>query len=411
MNKIKAGLTVTALLLIGSISFFWQDIQEIRALQEYAGNFEPDVIDENFRTFHHKYPSTTIEREGPVYELPISLKEDALPETYQFGDQSLNLEEFLERSQTTGMAIMHGGRVIYENYRRGNTKTDRNMMASVSKSMASMLVGTAVDDGLIDVNDQVTKYAPVLKGSAYDGVTVKDALEMSSGVQWVEDTGDLNSELVRSLVAMLLGSLDEFTLTLERAHEPGTYHHYASMDTHVLGMVLRGATGMPYEEYFHEKLWSKLGAEADAEMIVDSTGQPLAYGGVNIRLRDMIRFGKLYLDEGRNHLGEQIVSSDWVKVSTKPDAPRLMPMVDNPNSSTGFGYKHQWWIPLEPDNGDYSAIGIYGQFVYINPKRDIVIAKTSAYVDYPVSGGMMNHETLNAFQSIAKHISPDTLAR
>ena len=208
---------------------------------------------------------------------------------------------------------------------------------------------------------------------------------------------------------MRLGALDEFTASVPRENEPGTYNRYASIDTHVLGMVLRGATGKPYRDYFEEKLWSRLGAEDDAYLLVDTKDEPLVFGGVNIRLRDMVRFGELYLNGGRNFLGQQLVSENWVKTSTTPDAPRLQPMVDNPESDSAFGYKYQWWIPLYPDGDDYSAIGIYGQFIYINPARKIVIAKTSAYTNYTVDGGMMNHETLVALQAISRHVSPSRL--
>lgn len=397
-------------LVAGTTAIFWQDIREVRALREYAAIFEPDVIDENFRSFYKKYPSIGIKRAGPVYELPVSLRGDALPETYIYQDQEENLQQFLLDTQTSGLLVMHGDDVVYENYWRGDTAEDHHIVMSISKSMASMLVGVAVADGLIDVGDQVTKYVPQLIGSAYDGVTIKNLLEMASGVRWSEDYGRLDSDLVQSIVAMLLGSLDDYALTLEREREPGTYNHYASMDTHILGMVLRGATGMPYQQYFEEKLWSRLGAESDVKMLVDAVGEPLVYGGVNIRLRDMARFGKLYLNEGRNFAGEQLVPASWVKASTTPDAPMLMPMADNPQSSSGFGYKYQWWIPFTPDGDDFAAIGIYGQFVYVNPKRNVVIAKTSSYLDYTKDGGWMNHETLVAMQAIAQHLTPDSFA-
>lgn len=407
MKKWKIALLSAGIVLVSGVVLSWDKISEIRALMEYSQIFKPENIDVNFRSMHAQYASIPIKRDGPVYELPFSLRADAMPQTYDFEGLEKNPEAFLKHSDTTGLIIMHAGQVVYENYDRGNTKSDHSIAMSVSKSMTSMLIGVALSDGLLELDDPVTKYAPWLKGSGYDGATIKNVLEMSSGIRWSEDEGDLNSELVRSLVASLLGSLDEFATTLELEKTPGSYNHYVSMDTQILGMVLRGATGKPYEEYFQEKLWSKLGAESDVQMLVDSVGQPMAFSGVNARLRDLLRFGKLYLDEGRNHLGAQLVSAEWVNVSTRPDSPRLMPMINNPESDSGFGYKYQWWVPLTPDHNDFSAIGIYGQFVYVNPKRDVVIAKSSAYKDYLVDGGMMNHETLVLFQAIAKHLSPD----
>lgn len=404
---IKYGLLGFLIIGAGAVTFFWNDIRVLMSLREYVQIFAPDKIDENFRSLYEKERSVQVPKSGPVYALNENLSAGVLPETYDFEGESRNVRELLERSQTTGLAILHDGVLIHEQYSRGNTRESLAIQMSVSKGMASFLIGVALEDGAINsVDDLVTKYVPDLIGTAYDGVTLKQVLEMSSGVRWSEDYGRLDSDLVQSVVAMRLGSLDEFTASVPRENEPGTYNRYASIDTHVLGMVLRGATGKPYRDYFEEKLWSRLGAEDDAYLLVDTKDEPLVFGGVNIRLRDMVRFGELYLNGGRNFLGEQLVSENWVRTSTTPDAPRLQPMVDNPESDSAFGYKYQWWIPLYPDGDDYSAIGIYGQFIYINPARKIVIAKTSAYTNYTVDGGMMNHETLVALQAMARHISP-----
>lgn len=403
---IKYGLLALFGAVVIGATVFWQDIRVIMSLRDYVQIFEPDNIDENFRSLYVKEPSVLIERSGPVYELPEGFREDALPKTYVFEGETRDLRAFLERTQTTGLAILYEGELIHEEYNRGNTRESRAIQMSVSKGMASFLIGVALEEGDIDgVDDLITKYVPDLAGTAYEGVTIEQVLEMSSGVRWSEDYGRLDSDLVQSVIAMRLGSLDEFTASVPRENAPGTYNRYASIDTHVLGMVLRGATGKAYKDYFEEKLWSRIGAEDDAYLLVDTRNEPLVFGGVNIRLRDMLRFGELYRNLGRNHLGEQLVSSEWVATSTTPDQPRLQPMVDNPESDSAFGYKYQWWIPLYPDGDDYSAIGIYGQFIYINPSRKVVIAKTSAYTNYTVDGGMVNHETLMALQDIARHLS------
>jgi CubicO group peptidase (beta-lactamase class C family) len=214
----------------------------------------------------------------------------------------------------------------------------------------------------------------------------------------------LDSDLVRSVVATLVGSLDEFTKTISRENEPGHYNRYASIETQVLGMVLRGATNHSYQDYFDDKIWSKLGAEYDAHLLVDAVGEPVVYGGVSLSLRDMLRFGKIYLDGGVNYSGERLVPAQWIQDSIVPDGDHVQPGVDNPRSDSGFGYGYQWWLPLNP-KGDYAAIGIYGQFIYINPVLDVVIVKTSAYPRYTIDGGMMNHESLVAFQQIAEFMA------
>ena len=306
---------------------------------------------------------------------------------------------------------MKDGKLVYEQYFRGNNEDSHAIIMSVSKSMASMLIGKALEEGFISsIDDPVVKYLPQLSESAYgQGVTIKHLLQMSSGVRWSEDLDDLDSDIVQSIVASLLGSLGEFSASMVNEHKPGTYNRYASVNTQVLGMIIEASTGQSYQDYFQQKLWSKIGAENSAHIQVDSTGMPLVYSGVNIVLRDMLRFGQLYLNDGKNYLGEQLISEQWVKESVQVQGDHLKPGVDNPASDSGFGYGYQWWIPLYPD-GDYSAIGIYGQFVYVNPKHGVVIAKTSTYPNYPIDGPYVDHEALLAFQQIARALGSNNAA-
>jgi len=394
-------ITATAL-----TAYFYQDLRELQALNQYSNAFKADSIDQNFRSFHQQYPSISIPRSGPVYTFARSDNRAQLPQKFNYDGETREIQDWLTRSHTTGMAIYKDGKLVYENYHRGNDENSQAIIMSVSKSMTSMLVGVALEEGKINsINDPVVKYVPALIGSGYDhGVTIKHVLQMSSGVRWNEDYASLDSDLVRSVVATLLGSLDEFSASIPNEKPPGSYNRYASIDTQVLGMVLRGATGVSYQEYFEKKLWSKLGAEQDAKILIDAAGEPVVYGGVNITLRDMLRFGKLYLEQGVNHLGEQLVNPAWIKASTIAQDEHVQPGINNPNSDSGFGYGYQWWLPLQPDD-DYSAIGIYGQFIYISPKHNIVIAKTSAYPNYTIDGGYMNHESLLAFQAIARQLS------
>ena len=273
---------------------------------------------------------------------------------------------------------------------------------SVAKSVVSFLMGTALADGNISsLQDPVDIYAKTLKGSGYEGVTIKNVLQMSSGVRFNEDYGDLKSDIVRLVAAFTSGSVNEFVATLPNELEPGTFNRYVSADTQVLAMVLQGATGKSLTEYGEEKLWSRLGTEYDAYWLTDTKGMEMSFGGLNAALRDYARFGLLYLNEGRNFNGEQLVPAEWVKASVTPDAPYLMPGKNNPGSDWPMGYGYQWWIPENPE-GDFAAIGIYGQFIYVHPTYNVVIAKTSAYVDYNNTGDEMEFESMEAFRGIAK---------
>ena len=396
---IRIGIALIVVIAFG-IAVFWQDIQEIRGALEYAKTFEPEKIDENFRTLYLKYPSKTVRSSNPVYELSESPRE--LTETYVYNGKTKRIEDWIDATDTTGLIVLKDGIIAFEKYFRGNSKATRSIAMSVSKSIVSFLVGVALTDGSIaSLQDPVDKYAPELKGSGYKGVSLKNVLQMSSGIRFYEDYEDLKSDLVRMVVSFTTGSLNEFITTLTNERQPGTFNRYVSADTQVLGMVLEGATGEKLTDYTREKLWNHLGAEFDAEWLTDPTGSEMAFGGFNAALRDYARFGLLYLNEGRNFQGHQLVPSSWVKASVTPDAPHLMPGRNNPDSSFPMGYGYQWWIPENPE-GDFLALGIYGQFIYVHPGHKVVIAKTSAYVDYNNSGDEMEFESVEAFRAIAR---------
>lgn len=398
---IRIGICLVAIAAIVT-AIFWKDIQEIRGALEYAATFEPDVIDENFRSLYQKYPSKTVQRSDPVYELASAPQ--PLAETYVYQGRTKRIDAWIDATDTTGLIVVKENDIIFEKYYRGNTRSSRSISMSVAKSIVSFLVGVAMADGDISsLKDPVDKYAPALKGSGYEGVALKNVLQMSSGIRFYEDYGDLKSDLVRMVVSFTSGSLNDFVATLPNERQPGTYNRYVSADTQVLGMVLQGATGKSLTDYTREKLWSHLGAEFDAEWLIDPAGNEMAFGGFNAALRDYARFGRLYLNEGRSFQDKQLVPAAWVRASVTPDAPHLMPGRDNPASPFPMGYGYQWWIPENPE-GDFLAIGIYGQFIYVHPKYRVVIAKTSAYVDYNNSGDEMEFESVEAFRAIARSL-------
>ncbi len=397
--RIGGGLII---IVIIAVAVFWKDIQEIRGVLKYAGTFEPDVIVENFRSLYQQYPNSTVHRSGDVFELPENRRD--LLESYQYKGKTQKITDWIEQTDTTGLLVIKDGEIVFETHYKGNQPSTRTISMSVAKSFVSFLIGVALEEGKIkSLQDPVDKYVPLLKDSGYQGVSLKNVLQMSSGVRFTEDYEDLKSDLVRLVASFTSGSLNEFVANLPKEREAGTFNKYVSADTQVLGMILAEATGKSLTENMQEKLWSKLGAEHDAEWLTDPTGTEMAFGGLNATLRDYGRFGLLYLNQGRNFKGEQLVSEEWVKDSITPDAPHLMPGKDNPNSNWSLGYGYQWWLPEVPD-GDYSAIGIYGQFIYIHPKHKVVIVKTSAYVDYNIDGDEMEIESLAVFRQIAENL-------
>ncbi|NKW79712.1 serine hydrolase [Ochrobactrum pecoris] len=377
---------------------FWKKIHETWAVYQYAQMFKGPEIFENFRNVYKRYPSVRIPHEGEVSQLAKA--ERPLPETFVYKGETRKVSDWLKRGGTTGFIVLKDGVIVHEEYDHGNTENTQAVAFSVSKSFVSFLMGNAVRDGLIDINQTVDHYAPVLAQGGYKGVTVKNVMQMASGIGFSENYGDLNSDIVRYSSALLTGSIIDFTAHLKNERPQGTVSHYVSADTQVLGLVLEGATGIPLQKYMEEKLWSKLGAEADAYWVTDPTGEAAAAVGLNAVLRDYARFGLLYLNEGRNFKGEQLVPAQWVHDSVTPDAPYLMPGRKDALGKIPFGYGYQWWTPVDWQ-GDYSAVGIYGQFIYVNPAKGVVIAKTSAHSSFNVDGQDMKDESMHAFQAIA----------
>jgi len=364
-------LSVLVLILVFT-SLYWT---QIRQLYYTVRLFDEDVIVANFSDMKSMIPTVTIKRTGPVNTFGHQPK--ALPDSFVYKGEKRTIASFLVDSNATALVVIKGNDITYEDYYQGTKELDQRISWSMAKSFLSAIFGVAVTDGDIpDLNQAVSDYVPALKGSGYDGVSIKNVLQMSSGVYFNEDYGDFNSDINRfGRVMALGGSFDEFAASLTTDREQGTYMHYVSIDTHVLGMVLRAATGRSIVDYFNEKLWSKLGTERDAIYLTDSTGEPMVLGGLNLISRDYARLGILYRDFGALN-GTQIIPAQWIEDSITPDAPHLMPG-ERVNSDTTLGYGYQWWIPEQAD-GEFMALGIYGQYIYVNRRAGVVIVKNSA---------------------------------
>ena len=330
---------------------------------------------------------------------PLVFKKGApleLPSNFIFEDKVVKVDEYLSRTDTSALLILKDGKISYENYWLTGGKNVQWISMSVAKSFISALIGIAIDQGHIkSLEDEVTDYVPQLKNSAYDNVRIKDILQMSSGASWNEDYSDPNSDINRSSKIFAIGgSLDEFSASLKKELKPGSYNRYNSTDTQVLGMLLREATRTSVTKYMQEMLWHPMGAQDSGYWILDSKNMEMAYAGFNATARDYAKLGELYRLGGKIN-GKQIIPRDWVKASVKPDAPHLMPG-DNPLSDFPLGYGYQWWVP--DLSGDFSAIGVYNQFIYVSPKSNIVIVKLSANSIYGTSEALSTLSELEAIE-------------
>jgi len=349
---------------------------------------------ESFNRLAEIFPHHVMRASSSPYTFPRGAA-IGLPATYQFHGETRSTQTFLEETDTAALFVLSDGAVVYENYWLTGGPDVNWMSMSVGKSFVSALVGIALAEGHIDsIEDPITDYVPSLAGSAYDGVRIKDILQMSSGARWDEDYSDPESDIMRYGYTFGTGaSLDEFTATLVREREPGTYNYYNSTDTQALGMLVVAATGRSLADYAGEKLWQPLGMERDAYWITDDHGMEMAAGGMQVVARDYAKLGQLYL-QGGQWRGTQILPAAWVHDSVTPDAPHVMPGVD-PEYPVGYGY--QWWVP-QGDEGEFSAIGVYNQFIYVNPAKQVVIVKLSANSGYGLTDDDTSWREMESFE-------------
>lgn len=357
--------------------------------------FDDDYRAINFRTMDRFFPSVPVEAGEDVWTFDHDLRD--LTRTYTFDGATADVAEFLERTETTSLLVAQGETIRFEAYYRGYDDTAQATSWSMAKSFVSALVGIAVEEGSIaSIDDPISDYVPRLMGSGYEGVPIVDVLTMSSGVAFDEDYENPESD-VNAIFVQMMGferPIDDYVASLERERAPGAYNDYASSDTHALAMLLEAATGTALADLARDRLWVPMGMEHDAFWSTDRHGRAIGFCCLNAVPRDYLRFGTLYANEGARD-GRQVVPRRWVIDSVNPTAPHLQPG-DNPDSFWTLGYGYQWWIPEEP-RGDFLAIGVWGQYIYVDPDRDVVIVKTST--DYLFDEN--DHETIAVFRAIA----------
>lgn len=271
----------------------------------------------------------------------------------------------MRHDQLCALLILHHGRVRVERYERGADPLTRWTSFSVAKSFTSTLAGVAVQRGWIrSVEDAVTKYLPEMRGSAYDGVTVRELLTMSSGVRWVEayDTEDSdNVRLYRTAVPEGADPVVEYMRRLPRAHPPGTVWHYSTGEADLAGVLLRRVSHGSLSDLLSEAVWKPFGMGRDGLWIAEG-GREFAGSGVSATLRDYGRFGLLTLRGGAG-----VVPAGWFAAATRPAFSA---------GDDGRGYGMGWWTFAD---GSYAALGIFGQSVWVDPARDLVVVMLGAW--------------------------------
>jgi len=374
----------------------------------------------NFRNVDKIFNTRTIKRGGSIFPLPESDKMLTSVEYSPDGVNTYNIDDFILRNNVAGLLIIKDGKIVLERYAQGNTEKSRWTSFSVAKSVTSTLIGLAVQDGKIALNDTVAKYLPVMKGTAYQGVTVRQLMQMSSGVEWVEDYVNKStafSAMFQCILDGKAGGILEVMSSLNRVAEPGKRFLYSTGEAYLEGEVLRAAlNGESLSNYLSRKVWTTMGMESDGYWLLESPdGMEFGGGNISMTLRDYGRFGMFILNDGVVN-STRLLPPGWMDEAGKPagDSPQCgYGMLYSAINGTAYpydyplGYGYNWWAMPEPEwgpwselsspdwwgantietptvdfpnlTGSFEAQGVFGQLVHINKKENIVTVVWSTW--------------------------------
>lgn len=357
----------------------------------------------NYLTFQHMdqlFATRTVSAGGQVKQFERDIR--SVGDEFAFEGKSQKLGDFLESTSTNALLVIKDGKIIQEIYRNGSTEKTRFMSFSMAKSITSTLIGLALTEGKIkSLDDKVVDYLPDWKNSAYANVSIRNLLQMRSGIDWKEiyefgSKTQLTEVHDNALVAYNYRWCDYARDRAKPLKAAGEVFNYSTLDTSVLGCVFEAAIGKKGADYLSEKVWKPAGMEADAFYVLDgpeNVGREFYGAGYNAVLRDYGRFGQLFLNAGKAN-GQQIIPQAWVKEATAatPDPKPADPDVD-------LGYGYQWWTILGSDA--YAAIGLFNQYIYIDPKQKTVIVK----LDAPAMPNGWDKANLDFFKKIVSNLS------
>jgi CubicO group peptidase (beta-lactamase class C family) len=344
-------------------------------INSYAGRSMPVDHLRTFVTPEMNFATRTIKAGAPVR--PLIYSKHTLPDfPIVSNGASYDIYDYVSRNRVAGLLVMKDDEVLLEHYDLGIEASTRWLSMSMAKSFSTTLIGAAIQDGYIkSVDDPLVNYLPEFSGTAYEGVSVKTLMQMTSGVRWSDDQTDAQSErrkLLELQVAQQPGAIMRYMAERPRAATPGTQWTYSTGDTHVVGALVKAATGKWLSDYLSEKIWSRLGMEADGAWWLEAPGGlEVAGSGMFATLRDYARFGRFILDDGVID-GERVLPEGWMRAA---GAPREI-------NGQRVDYGYMWWIVPGADgsldDGAFTARGIFGQLMYINPKHRVICAVLSA---------------------------------
>jgi len=320
---------------------------------------------------------------------------------YEFGGETRTLDDYLADNPATGLLVARGDTILIERYQYGRNDRHRFTSWSMAKTVTSMLIGIAIAEGHIrSVDDPASAYVPALRGTEYGRTSLRHLLQMSSGVLFVEQYTGLDdvSRLVADTFRQVgAGGVDAVTPFNERVRPSGAMFSYASVETQVLGLVLRSAVGRPVADYMQEKIWAPIGAEADATWLIDRSGQEATFCCINAVLRDYARLGLLLAHDG-NWRGRQIIPAAWIEDATRvaPHQAHLRPGI----ATAFFGYGYQVWI-FPGERRMFAFLGVRGQAIFVDPASRLVMVHTAVRKQAVDPGG---REAIALWRSIVREL-------
>ncbi len=366
----------------------------------------------SFSNIRQLMPTRVVSRgEGPVARLPRAERTDIDAVTFQpiGGTDSMTWAQSLAANYTDGILILHRGHIAYEQYFGALTADRQHLAMSVTKSFVATVAAILIEEGALDDKATVASYLPELRDAGVGDATIRQLLDMSTGLDYSEDYADSQSSLwdlarAGGFVARPPDyrgpdSFFDYLKTVAKANPHGETFAYKTVNTDTLGAVLRRVTGKPLSELLRERIFSRLGAEHDAFFTVDSVGAEFAGGGLNLTLRDLARFGELTRLAGRYN-GQQIVPKAVVD-DIRRGGDRALFAQAGYTMLPGWSYRSMWWVSHNP-HGAFTARGIHGQAIYIDPAAEMVIVR---FASHPLAANANYDATsLPAYDAVARHL-------
>lgn len=365
----------------------------------------------SFSNWRQFFPTLPLHRgDAPIHAFPRAERDDidALTFTPLGSNKAMSWKEALASNYTDAIIVLHKGKIVYERYLGVTTPASQHIAFSVTKSYIGTLAASLAAEGKLDPDKLVTDYVPELADSGFAGATVRQVMDMTTGIAFDETYTNPDADIIRHAragrAAPRRADYDgpdgflAFLPTIGKQSEHGERFTYRTANSDALGWIIARAAGVPVRDQLEQRFWSKLSMEQDAALVVDAQGTPFAGGGLMLSLRDMARFGEM-MRRGGKWNGKQVVPAAAVADITKGGGKAEFAKNGAYPTLPGWSYRNQWWVSHN-NHGAYMARGIHGQAIYIDPKAEMVIAR---FASHPVAGNVaIDPTSIPAYEALGR---------